>query len=71
MANSDTPERLSPDPAPLPRVRAFTETPASAARGRVRLRTLSNLRWMAVGGQSAALFVVYFGFGKYYKSPKH
>lgn len=45
------------------RVRAFTETPASAARGRVRLRTLSNLRWMAVGGQSAALFVVYFGFG--------
>jgi two-component system sensor histidine kinase RegB len=46
-----------------PRVRAFTETPASAARGRVRLRTLSNLRWMAVGGQSAALFVVYFGFG--------
>ena len=46
-----------------PRVRTFTETPASAARGRVRLRTLSNLRWMAVGGQSAALFVVYFGFG--------
>src|SRR5882724_7507227 len=45
------------------RVRGFTETPASAARGRVRLRTLSNLRWMAVGGQSAALFVVYFGFG--------
>ncbi len=46
-----------------PRIRAFTETPAAAARGRVRLRTLSNLRWMAVGGQSAALFVVYFGFG--------
>jgi two-component system, sensor histidine kinase RegB len=34
----------------------------SAARGRVRLRTLCNLRWLAVGGQSAALFVVYFGF---------
>jgi len=33
------------------------------ARGRVRLRTLSNLRWLAVGGQSAALFVVRFGFG--------
>ena len=32
-------------------------------RGRVRLRTLSNLRWMAIGGQSAALFIVYFGFG--------
>ena len=46
-----------------PRLRTFTETPVSAARGRVRLRTLSNLRWMAVGGQSAALFVVYFGFG--------
>jgi two-component system sensor histidine kinase RegB len=32
-----------------------------SARGRVRLRTLDNLRWMAVGGQSAALFIVYFG----------
>lgn len=30
-------------------------------RGRVRLRTLSNLRWLAIGGQSAALFVVHFG----------
>jgi len=29
----------------------------------VRLRTLSNLRWLAVGGQSAALIIVYFGFG--------
>jgi two-component system sensor histidine kinase RegB len=33
-----------------------------AARGRVRLRTLCNLRWLAIGGQSAALFIVYFGF---------
>src|ERR1051325_5647134 len=32
-------------------------------RGRVRLRTLSNLRWMAVAGQSAALFIVHFGLG--------
>jgi two-component system sensor histidine kinase RegB len=32
-----------------------------AARGRVRLRTLSNLRWLAIGGQAAALFVVHFG----------
>ncbi len=32
-----------------------------AARGRVRLRTLSNLRWLAIAGQSAALFVVQFG----------
>jgi len=46
----------------LPRVRIFTG-PNSSARGRVRLRTLSNLRWLAVGGQSAALFIVYFGFG--------
>jgi len=30
------------------RVRTFAATPVSAARGRVRLRTLSNLRWMAV-----------------------
>jgi two-component system sensor histidine kinase RegB len=28
--------------------------------GRVRLRTLSNLRWLAVAGQSAALFLVHF-----------
>jgi two-component system, sensor histidine kinase RegB len=32
-----------------------------ANRGRVRLRTLSNLRWLAIGGQSSALFVVRFG----------
>ena len=44
-------------------VRTFSITPTSAARGRVRLRTLSNLRWLAVGGQSAALIIVYFGFG--------
>ncbi|MBV9043906.1 MAG: ActS/PrrB/RegB family redox-sensitive histidine kinase, partial [Alphaproteobacteria bacterium] len=45
------------------RLRIFTSAPTGAARGRVRLRTLSNLRWMAVGGQSAAIFIVYFGFG--------
>ncbi len=32
-------------------------------RGRVRLRTLSNLRWMAIAGQSVAIFIVDFGFG--------
>jgi two-component system sensor histidine kinase RegB len=37
---------------------AFAQT---NTRGRVRLRTLSNLRWLAVAGQSATLFVVYFG----------
>src|ERR1700748_2621525 len=31
--------------------------------GRVRLRTLSNLRWMAIAGQSAALFLVRFALG--------
>jgi two-component system sensor histidine kinase RegB len=34
-----------------------------AERGRVRLRTLSNLRWLAIAGQLAALFLVYFAFG--------
>lgn len=34
-----------------------------AERGRVRLRTLSNLRWLAIAGQSGALFLVYFAFG--------
>jgi two-component system sensor histidine kinase RegB len=29
----------------------------------VRLRTLSNLRWLAIAGQSAALFMVYFALG--------
>ena len=37
--------------------------PSSPVRGRVRLRTLSNLRWMAIAGQSLALLLVYFGFG--------
>ena len=31
--------------------------------GRVRLRTLSNLRWLAVAGQSAALFLIHFALG--------
>jgi two-component system, sensor histidine kinase RegB len=43
--------------------RPLPVAPASALRGRVRLRTLTNLRWMAAGGQTIALFVVYFGFG--------
>jgi len=29
----------------------------------VRLRTLSNLRWLAIAGQSVALFLVYFALG--------
>jgi two-component system sensor histidine kinase RegB len=35
----------------------------SAERGRVRLGTLNNLRWLGIAGQSAALFIVYFGLG--------
>src|SRR6201994_75224 len=31
--------------------------------GRVRLRALSHLRWMAIAGQSAALFLVRFAMG--------
>ncbi len=42
--------------------RPLPVAPASAIRGRVRLRTLSNLRWMATTGQTVALFLVYFGF---------
>ncbi|MBN9588468.1 MAG: hypothetical protein BGN85_01995 [Alphaproteobacteria bacterium 64-11] len=38
-------------------------TPHGAVGGRVRLRTLSNLRWLAIAGQSVALFLVYFALG--------
>jgi len=36
---------------------------SSGTGGRVRLRTLTYLRWMAVGGQSGTLLLVYFAFG--------
>ncbi len=42
---------------------ADDEFVSTAARGRVRLRTLSNLRWLAISGQSATLFIVYLGLG--------
>src|SRR5450432_3307462 len=42
-------------------IRGFAQ--GTGAGGRVRLRTLSNLRWLAVAGQSAALFLVYFALG--------
>jgi two-component system sensor histidine kinase RegB len=32
-----------------------------AARGRVRLRTLALIRWVAIAGQAAALVIVHFG----------
>jgi two-component system sensor histidine kinase RegB len=34
---------------------------SQSVRGRVRLRTLNNLRWLAIGGQAATLFVVHYG----------
>ncbi len=33
----------------------------SFERGRVRLRTLNNLRWLAIAGQSATLYLVHYG----------
>ena len=49
--------------AKVSRPRVYFPSPTGAERGRVRLRTLSNLRWLAIAGQSAALFLVYFAFG--------
>jgi two-component system sensor histidine kinase RegB len=37
--------------------------PSLARGGRVRLRTLINVRWIAIAGQVAALGIVRFGFG--------
>ncbi|WP_439816732.1 ActS/PrrB/RegB family redox-sensitive histidine kinase [Zavarzinia sp. CC-PAN008] len=41
----------------------FSPWRAEASHGRVRLRTLVLLRWLAIAGQSAALVFVYFGLG--------
>ena len=45
------------------KLRVYFPAPTGAERGRVRLRTLSNLRWLAIAGQSGALFMVYFALG--------
>jgi two-component system sensor histidine kinase RegB len=37
--------------------------PSRIGRGRVRVRTLTVIRWIAVAGQAAALLVVQFGLG--------
>lgn len=42
-------------------IRGFAQ--GAGGGGRVRLRTLSNLRWLAIVGQSVALFLVYFALG--------
>lgn len=36
---------------------------AQSALGRTRLRTFITLRWLAVAGQTGAVFLVYFGLG--------
>ncbi len=49
----------------MTRIKEITRgfAPSIGVAGRVRLRTLSNLRWLAITGQSAALFLVYFALG--------
>ncbi len=49
--------------AKVSRPRVYFPSPTGAERGRVRLRTLSVLRWLAIAGQSVALFLVYFALG--------
>ena len=41
---------------------ALNEIPAPAAR-RLRLQTLSRLRWLAVVGQAGTILAVYYGLG--------
>ena len=41
----------------------------TAERGRVRLRTLIAIRWIAALGQASALLVTYFGLGYEYPLP--
>ena len=54
---------MNDQPATPAKRRLSVPSVTGAERGRVRLRTLSNLRWLAIAGQSAALFLVYFAFG--------
>ncbi len=63
MSSASSP---SPRTSALPLLRRLWATEPGAAsspvpRGRVRLRTLNNLRWLAIGGQAAAVFIVRFG----------
>jgi two-component system sensor histidine kinase RegB len=60
-AEQINPDKLSGKSSGKPRV--YYPSPTGAERGRVRLRTLSNLRWLAIAGQSVALFLVYFALG--------
>lgn len=47
----------------MPHTLADSRSAMNALRGPVRLRTLTALRWLAVGGQSIAIAVVHFALG--------
>lgn len=47
----------------MPHTLADRNAAMNALRGPVRLRTLTTLRWLAVGGQTLAIFVVHFLLG--------
>ena len=47
----------------MPHALADSQSAMNALRGPVRLRTLTALRWLAVGGQSVAIIVVHFALG--------
>jgi two-component system sensor histidine kinase RegB len=41
----------------------FLQTDAQSHEGRIRVDTLIRLRWLAIAGQAAALFITHFGLG--------
>ncbi len=47
----------------MPHALADSQAALNALRGPVRLRTLTGIRWLAVGGQTAAILGVHFGLG--------
>ncbi len=47
----------------MPNALVNAKTAVNALRGPVRLRTLTTLRWLAVGGQSLAILTVHFAVG--------
>ena len=47
----------------MPHPLADRQAARNALRGPVRLRTLTLLRWLAVGGQTAAILIVHFVLG--------
>lgn len=51
----------------MPHALADSQAAHNALRGPVRLRTLTGLRWLAVAGQTLAIFIVHFGLG--YETP--